>query len=67
VWVSISVPSARTMARAINQTPDPFLQAEVSRYIDLKKFMTYIGIENFFAEEDECWATLASTTPCVPV
>jgi hypothetical protein len=38
--------------RAINQTPDPFFQDEVSRYIDLKKFMTSIAIENFLAEED---------------
>jgi spore coat protein CotH len=40
------------MIRAINQTADPWFQAEVSRYVDLKTFMKYIAVENFLAEQD---------------
>ena len=40
------------MVRAINLTADPFFQSEVSQYVDLKKFMAYVAIENFLAEED---------------
>ncbi len=40
------------MVRAINLTSDPYFQKEVSPYIDLNKFMTYIAVENFIAEQD---------------
>ena len=40
------------MIRTINQTPDPYFMDEVSRYLDLKQFVTYIAIDNFLAEGD---------------
>ena len=40
------------MIRTINQTPDPYFMDEVSRYLGLKQFVTYIAIDNFLAEGD---------------
>ncbi|MCX6636021.1 MAG: CotH kinase family protein [Acidobacteria bacterium] len=40
------------MVRAVNFAPDADFEREVSRYVDLKQFMTYIATENFLADYD---------------
>jgi uncharacterized protein (TIGR03437 family) len=40
------------MVRAINFSSDAGFEREVSKYIDLKQFMTYIATENFIGEWD---------------
>jgi len=41
-----------SMVRAINESSDAEFVEAVSRYIDLKQFMTYIAAENFLADFD---------------
>ena len=40
------------MVRAVNFALDADFEQEVSRYVDLKQFMTYIATENFLADYD---------------
>jgi hypothetical protein len=40
------------LIRAINETPDAYFEQELSHYLDLRYFMTYIAVENFLAEQD---------------
>ncbi len=40
------------MVRAVNESSDAEFYSEVSRYIDLKQFMTYIATEKFLADYD---------------
>ena len=40
------------MVQAINETPDPIWEREVSSYLDLNLFARQIAIENFLAEDD---------------
>ncbi|MDP2998275.1 MAG: CotH kinase family protein [Bryobacterales bacterium] len=40
------------MVRAVNFAPDADFEREVSKYVDLKQFMTYIATENFLADFD---------------
>jgi spore coat protein CotH len=38
--------------RAINETPDASFAAEMSRWIDVEQFLTYVAVENALAERD---------------
>ena len=40
------------MVQAVNETPDPIFNREVSNYLDLGKVASHLAIENFLAEDD---------------
>ena len=40
------------MVQAVNETPDPIFNREVSNYLDLGKVANHLAIENFLAEDD---------------
>jgi len=40
------------MVRAVNQSSDSAFEAEVSRYLDLRLFMTYLAVENYVNDWD---------------
>jgi spore coat protein H len=40
------------MVQAVNETPDPIFNREVSNYLDLGKLASHLAIENFLAEDD---------------
>lgn len=46
------------MVRAINLSSDADFEREVSKYLDLKQFMTYIATENFMGEWDGMLGTV---------
>jgi len=40
------------MIKIVNQTPDGDFQRKMADYLDLKAFMSYVGVENFLGEID---------------
>jgi len=40
------------MVQAVNETPDPIFDREVSSYLDLQKLAAHLALENFVAEDD---------------
>ena len=38
--------------RSINETPDETFLAQIANYIDIRKFLTYVAVENALAESD---------------